>query len=129
MADDKSNKKMKIETPKGRPLLRWVNKHPLEYVSGFPTQLTEVFDPQGKDKLPEIPKYNDLEKNWHNLLFHGDNKEVLATLLELGFRGQVDLIYIDQAEKRFRWVKGYQEILNLLAGLQQKSIDRKEVAA
>jgi len=29
------------------------------------------------------------------LLFHGDNKEVLATLLEQGFRGKVDLIYID----------------------------------
>ncbi len=87
--------KIKIETPKGRPLLHWVNKHPLEYVTGFPTQLTEVFDPQKKDKFPETPKYGELEKNWHNLLFHGDNKEVLATLLEQGFRGKVDLIYID----------------------------------
>ena len=87
--------KIKIETPKGRPLLHWVNKHPLEYVTGFPTQLTEVFDPQKKDKFPETPKYSELEKNWHNLLFHGDNKEVLATLLEQGFRSKVDLIYID----------------------------------
>lgn len=92
----KNNKKqIKIQTPKGRPLLHWVNKHPLEYVTGFPTQLTEVFDPQKKDKFPETPKYSELERNWHNLLFHGDNKEVLATLLELGFRGKVDLIYID----------------------------------
>lgn len=90
-----SAKKLKITTPKGRPLLHWVNKHPLEYVTGFPTQLIEVFDPQKKDKFPETPKYSELEKNWHNLLFHGDNKEVLATLLELGFRGKVDLIYID----------------------------------
>lgn len=95
MKDNKANKKIKIETPKGRPLLHWVNKHPLEYVTGFPTQLTEVFDPQKKDKFPETPKYGELEKNWHNLLFHGDNKEVLATLLEQGFRGKVDLIYID----------------------------------
>jgi len=95
MTNIKSNNKIKIETPKGRPLLHWVNKHPLEYVTGFPTQLTEVFDPQKKDKFPETPKYGELEKNWHNLLFHGDNKEVLATLLELGFRGKVDLIYID----------------------------------
>jgi len=86
---------MKIETPKGRPLLNWVGKHPLEFVTGFPTQLTEVFDPQKRDKFPETPKYSELEKNWHNLLFHGDNKEVLATLLEQGFRGKVDLIYID----------------------------------
>lgn len=95
MTSDKSNKKIKIETLKGRPLLHWVNKHPLEYVTGFPTQLTEIFDPQKQDKFLEIPKYAELEKNWHNLLFHGDNKEVLATLLELDFRGKVDLIYID----------------------------------
>ena len=29
------------------------------------------------------------------LLFHGDNKEVLANMLANGFRGMVDLIYID----------------------------------
>jgi hypothetical protein len=29
------------------------------------------------------------------LLYHGDNKEVLAHLLANGFRGQVKLIYID----------------------------------
>lgn len=95
MTNDKASKKIKIETPKGRPLLQWINKHPLEYVTGFPTQLIEIFDPQKKDAFLRIPKYSDLEKNWHNLLFHGDNKEVLATLLELGFRGKVDLIYID----------------------------------
>ena len=30
-----------------------------------------------------------------NLLFHGDNKEILSTLLVQGFRGKIDLIYID----------------------------------
>ena len=34
-----------------------------------------------------------------------------------------------RAEKKFRRIKGYQEITKLLAVLQQKSIDRKEVAA
>jgi adenine-specific DNA-methyltransferase len=29
------------------------------------------------------------------LLFHGDNKEVLAHLLANGFRSKVDLVYID----------------------------------
>ncbi len=29
------------------------------------------------------------------LLFHGDNKEVLAHLLATGFRGKVNLIYIE----------------------------------
>jgi len=95
MTDKKSKKKITIQVPKGRPMLTWVNKHPLEFVQGYPTQLVETFDPLNQDKICKTPKFNDLEKDWYNLLFHGDNKEVLATLLELGFRGKVDLIYID----------------------------------
>ena len=86
---------MNITPPKGRPMLYWVGKKPLETVKSYPTQLIEVYDPFNNTKFNEIPKYEDLEKNWHNLLFEGDNKEVLATLLELGFRGKIDLIYID----------------------------------
>ena len=91
MTNDTS-KKIKIDTPNGRPMLTWVNKKPLETVTGYPTQLTESF---GDKEALKVPEYGKLEKNWHNLLFHGDNKEVLASLLELGFRGKVDLIYID----------------------------------
>ena len=87
--------KIKITPAKGRPMLYWVGKKPLEYVKGFPAQLVEVFDPLNKAKIPEIPSYENLKDNWHNLLFHGDNKDVLATLLEKGFRGKIDLIYID----------------------------------
>jgi len=86
---------MNITPPKGRPMLYWIGKKPLESVQSYPTQLIEVYDPFNNTKFYEIPEYEDLEKNWHNLLFEGDNKEVLATLLELGFRGKVDLIYID----------------------------------
>jgi len=87
--------KIKITPAKGRPMLYWVGKKPLEYVKGFPAQLMEVFDPLNNAKIPEIPSYENLKDNWHNLLFHGDNKDVLATLLEKGFRGKIDLIYID----------------------------------
>ena len=87
--------KIKITPAKGRPMLHWVGKKPLEYVKGFPAQLVEVFDPLNNAKIPEIPSYENLKDNWHNLLFHGDNKDVLATLLEKGFRGKIDLIYID----------------------------------
>lgn len=86
------SKQIKIETPNGRPMLGWVNKKPLEFVIGYPAQLTETF---GDKKVLPVPEYSKLERNWYNLLFHGDNKEVLATLLEQGFRGKVDLIYID----------------------------------
>jgi DNA modification methylase len=87
--------KIKITPAKGRPMLQWVGKKPLDYVKGFPAQLIEVFDPLNTKRIIETPSYEELKDNWQNLLFHGDNKEVLATLLELGFRGKVDLIYID----------------------------------
>jgi DNA modification methylase len=77
--------KIKITPAKGRPMLYWVGKKPLDYVKGYPAVLTDVFNPLNID----------LEKNWKNLLFYGDNKDVLATLLEHGFRGKIDLIYID----------------------------------
>lgn len=87
--------KIRITTAKGRPMLNWVGKKPLDYVKGFPTQLVEVFNPLNTERIIDIPTYKELEDNWQNLLFHGDNKDVLATLLELGFRGKIDLIYID----------------------------------
>lgn len=89
------DKKIRIGKAKGRPMLNWVGKRPLDFVKGFPAQLVEVFDPSETGQKTEIPTYENLENNWQNLLFHGDNKEVLATLLENGFRGKIDLIYID----------------------------------
>ena len=88
-----------IGRARGRPMLNWVGKKPLGRVSAFPAQHIERFsavDPkvtlQNSDvdwsKWPkELPK--------SGLLYHGDNKEVLAHLLANGFRGQVKLIYID----------------------------------
>ena len=87
--------KIKITPAKGRPMLHWVGKKPLDYVKGFPAQLIEVFDPLNNGQIIETPTYDELKDNWQNLLFHGDNKDVLATLIELGFRGKIDLIYID----------------------------------
>jgi len=85
----------RISAAKGRPMLRWVGKQPLDYVRGFPAQLVEVFDPLDSGRKTTTPTYDALKHDWKNLLFHGDNKEVMATLLENGFRGQVDLVYID----------------------------------
>lgn len=87
--------KIKISPAKGRPMLSWIGKKPLDYVKGYPAVLMEVFDPLKTGLEYDIPRFEDLEKNWQNLLLYGDNKDVLATLLELGFRGKIDLIYID----------------------------------
>jgi adenine-specific DNA-methyltransferase len=75
--------KVKIGEAKGRPMLHWVGKQPLDYVKAFPAQKVEVFNPTNE------------EINAQGLLFHGDNKDVLAWLLANGYRGKVDLVYID----------------------------------
>jgi adenine-specific DNA-methyltransferase len=72
-----------IAEAKGRPMLHWVGKRPLDHVIAYPAQRVETFNPI------------DEETNAQGLLFHGDNKDVLAWLLAHGYRGKVDLVYID----------------------------------
>ena len=82
---------MKIKPVKGRPMLHWVGKHPIDTVSNYPVQLVETYNFENPGKEPTYEKFKD----GPNLLFHGDNKEILSTLLVQGFRGKIDLIYID----------------------------------
>ena len=84
-------KSLKIAPIKGYPMLDWVGKHAPMQVSYFPAQLSETF----RAEPPHEPTWSALKKRWSNLLLHGDNKEILSTLLVNGFRGKVDLIYID----------------------------------
>jgi DNA modification methylase len=93
-----SQKKIKIAEAKGRPMLSWVGKRALTHVPAFPAQHIESFDASGGAG----PEHEDGDwSGWPDryprggLLFHGDNKEVLAHLLASGFRGKVKLIYID----------------------------------
>ena len=82
---------MKITPVKGRPMLHWVGKRPIDTVNAYPAQLVETCNVENPYKEPT---YNGF-KDGPNLLFHGDNKEILSTLLVQGFRGKIDLIYID----------------------------------
>lgn len=82
----------KISPLKGRPMLHWVGKQPLGVVRYFPSQLRESV---GAKQPPVEPTYDWFSSNGANLIFHGDNKEILSTLLVSGFRGKVDLICID----------------------------------
>jgi len=75
-------KTVKLTPAKGRPMLQWVGKHPLERVTAFPAQLVERF--------AAAPDTQD-----EGLIFHGDNKDVLAWLLANGYRGKINLVYID----------------------------------
>ena len=79
---------VKLTAAKGRPMLQWVGKKPLSRVTAFPAQLAETFDPAG-----ELQTVNGEQRTGN--LYYGDNKEVLAHLLANGYRGKVDLIYID----------------------------------
>ncbi len=87
-------KSVKVSEAKGRPMLSWVGKRPLGVVKAFPAQQVETFNAAPNAKTP---KRDDWPANYAEggLLFHGDNKEVLAHLLANGFRGKVQLIYID----------------------------------
>jgi len=91
------NEKMEIKQARGRPMLTWIGKRPLRYVAAFPAQHIESFDPidDAEKRIGEI--WNDRPSVYPKggLLFHGDNKEVLAHLLASGFRSKVNLIYID----------------------------------
>ena len=87
-----------IAKAKGRPMLTWVGKRPLARVTAYPAQAVERFDADPEHALPLA------ETDWSGwpadlprggLLYHGDNKDVLAHLLANGFRGKVKLIYID----------------------------------
>lgn len=73
-------------------MLHWVGKRPLDVVEHYPAQLCESV---GVDASPREPSYAEFAKRDYNLLFHGDNKEVLSSLLTAGFRGKIDLVYID----------------------------------
>jgi len=85
---------------KGRPMLYWAGKKPLGVIKNYPAQLVEkIGDGKNEQEISKLnisgANYENLKDNWHNLLFHGDNKECLSTLLTSGFRGKIDLIYID----------------------------------
>ena len=96
----KSNNEIKISKAKGRPMLTWVGKKPLERVTAYPAQAVERFSapsPSQGEGWGEGEQWADWPEKYPQggLLFHGDNKDVLAHLLANGFRGKVKLIYID----------------------------------
>ena len=85
---------VKISKAKGRPMLTWVGKRPLTQVKVYPAQEIETFAVEGQAADADWSDWPDGYPQG-GLLFHGDNKDVLAHLLAKGFRGKVKLIYID----------------------------------
>ena len=82
---------MKIKPVKGRAMLTWVGKHTIDKVNYYPAQLEEVCNVDNPATEPTHENF----KTESNLVFQGDNKEILSTLVVNGFGGKIDLIYID----------------------------------
>ena len=93
----KKPKDVTVAKAKGRPMLTWVGKKPLARVRAYPAQAVERFVAAGGGKPLTSVNWGDWPKDLPKggLLYHGDNKDVLAHLLANGFRGKVKLIYID----------------------------------
>ncbi len=91
-------KEVSVAKAKGRPMLTWVGKKPLARIKAFPSQEIERFKATGAESATlQATDWSDWPKDLPQggLLYHGDNKDVLAHLLANGFRGKVKLIYID----------------------------------
>lgn len=82
---------MNIKPIKGRAMLSWVGKHPIDQVNYYPAQLEETYNVDNPMTEPTFENFN----SGPNFVFQGDNKEILSSLLVQGFRGKIDLIYID----------------------------------
>lgn len=103
--------KYEFEPIKGYPMLNWRGKRPFNSTQFFPAQLKEV--------------HGEEVDGWRNKIFWGDNLQVMSHLLK-GFRGKVDLIYIDPP---FDSKADYKKRIKLKGGLaegDQSSFEEKQ---
>ena len=103
---------LSITKAKGRPMLTWVGKKPLEKVEYFPAQEKEI--------------YGDKNSKEFNQLFWGDNLQVLSHLLK-EYRGAIDLIYIDPPfDSKADYVKRVKIRGQEIEGQQQNLLEEKQ---
>ena len=105
-------KEQSIEKVRGRAMLRWDGKKPLERIEYYPAQEKEV--------------YGDKSAKDFNKLFWGDNLQVLSHLLK-EHRGKIDLIYIDPPfDSKADYVKKIKVRGKKTDGLQQGLLEEKQ---
>jgi site-specific DNA-methyltransferase (adenine-specific)/adenine-specific DNA-methyltransferase len=106
------NQMEKVEQAKGRPLLHWVGKKPIESVQFYPAQ--------------EIEVYGDKSAKDFNKLFWGDNLQVLSHFLK-EYRGKIDLIYIDPPfDSKADYVKKVKIRGEKIIGVEQSLLEEKQ---
>lgn len=106
------DKLQSIEKAKGRAMLTWAGKRPLESIEYYPAQEKEV--------------YGDKKSLDFNKLFWGDNLQVLAHLLK-EYRGKVDLIYIDPPfDSKADYVRSVKMKGEKMEGAEQSLLEEKQ---
>jgi len=101
-----------IEKAKGRPMLQWAGKKPLDKIEYYPAQEKEV--------------YGDKNSKEFNKLFWGDNLQVLAHLLK-EYRSKIDLIYIDPPfDSKAEYVKKVKIRGEKVEGEQHSLLEEKQ---
>ncbi len=101
-----------IEKAKGRPMLQWAGKKPLDKIEYYPAQEKEI--------------YGDKNSKEFNKLFWGDNLQVLAHLLK-EYRGKIDLIYIDPPfDSKAEYVKKVKIRGEKVEGEQHSLLEEKQ---
>src|SRR3989338_2992922 len=108
----KTNDIQQITKAKGRPMLTWVGKHPLERVEWYPAKEKEVYGVKNSTEF--------------NKLYWGDNLQVLSHLLK-DYRGKIDLIYIDPPfDSKADYVKKVKIRGEQVAGVQESILEEKQ---
>ncbi len=101
-----------IEQAKGRAMLGWAGKKPLESIEYYPAQEKEI--------------YGDKKSLDFNKLFWGDNLQVLAHLLK-EYRSKVDLIYIDPPfDSKAEYIKTVKIRGEKVDGIEQGILEEKQ---
>jgi len=101
-----------IEKAKGRPMLQWTGKKPLDKIEYYPAQEKEI--------------YGNKDSKEFNKLFWGDNLQILAHLLK-NYRGKIDLIYIDPPfDSKADYVKNVKIRGEKLKGKQYNLLEEKQ---
>ncbi len=107
-----NNNSQVIAQAKGRPMLHWAGKRPLERIEYYPAQEKEV--------------YGQVSDSDFNGLYWGDNLQVLAHLLK-NYRSQVDLIYIDPPfDSKAEYVKKVKIRNQKVTGQPQSLFEEKQ---
>ena len=85
---------MQITPVKGRPMLHWIGKRPVDRLNHYPAQLIETYNVGPPPLMSRNTKiFQRVRTSFFTAITRKSSPH--STLLVQGFRGKIDLIYID----------------------------------